>query len=101
MYVGTAAAGSGDGKMARIDAQSPTVQGSQSASNQSQQAAPTNTQSHPYVSLPPGYHSYAYYPGAVMPPGYTVGTFQVSSETIVYCFEDFLYHLVTVEYRWP
>lgn len=65
------ATGGGDGK-ARLEAQSPTVQGTQSTSNQShqQQAAPTNTQSHQqqqaFMSIPPGYHTGYYYPGAAM-----------------------------------
>ncbi|XP_067929330.1 ubiquitin-associated protein 2-like [Watersipora subatra] len=75
-FPGTATGGAGESKMTRVDAQSPTAQGSQSAGNQMQQSAPTNTQSlQQFVSLPPGYHaSYTYYPAGV--PPYTTGVFQ-------------------------
>lgn len=58
-----------DNKLTRVDAQSPTVQGSQSQS-QSQQAssaAAGSVQHQPYMSLPHGYPGY-YYPSTMVNP---------------------------------
>lgn len=62
--------------MARLDAQSPTVQGGQAnPASQSQQvqgqSSQSNTQNQQYMSLPPGYHPTAgyYYPGVMSPYG--------------------------------
>lgn len=82
------AAGSGDGKIQRHDAQSPTVQGTQST--QSQQQATSSTGA--YVTMPPGYHpnipnmpSAYYYPSAQgMVPGPYTGMFQVSPQITKY-----------------
>ncbi|KAF6023787.1 hypothetical protein EB796_017889 [Bugula neritina] len=80
------AAGSGDAKMTRIDAQSPTVQGTQSTASQNQQqTAPSNTaqgqghqQPQQFMAVPPGYNYYHYHaatpygmyaPGVGMPGG--------------------------------
>lgn len=81
------ATGSGDGKMTRLDAQSPTVQGAQSNQPSQSQQGPGgqgsqqgSNQSQQYMSLPPGYHPTGYYYPGVMSH---YGIFQQVSQSVL------------------
>ena len=83
------ATGSGDGKMTRLDAQSPTVQGAQSNQPSQSQQGPGgqgsqqgNNQSQQYM-LPAGYHPTGYYYPGVMSH---YGIFQQVGNIITYYY---------------
>lgn len=77
----TASGGSGDGKASRMDAQSPTVQGSQNQSQSQQPTGATSVPGAPFMSMPP-YQYYYPNPNGIMPNPYM---FQVGSLLLSHC----------------